>query len=167
MRPLAPNVVDNADRNPLGTPILSGGLGGAVLSKRSNNSIKSGARKLTFMQALQQDVAGSGIDLSNVTVQPFDRSPDRYPGPTIKNPHELVQEIEDSIIDRVIARQNSTPCDGVSLSGGLKFVLFKAIKALIKSAVSGERYIIGISIDPAGDSAGRPAGSPLVSNRPV
>lgn len=161
MRAIAPNVVDEGEKNPLKTPVLSGGLGGKAIVKRPAQRIMSGIRKQTFLQALQQEIAGSGIDLGNIHVQVFKRYPEDYPAPVLKNPHELVQEIEESIIDRVIARQNSTPCNSVNLSGGQRLVLFKAIKKISTAALAGEMYIIGITVDPAGNAAGRPASSPL------
>ena len=166
-RPIPPQVVENPSRGPMPpTPILSGGLGGAVYPNTENvapvPTVNQKAK--TFYQLLQGLLVKTNIDLGGIHISPYeDVSSPGDPGfntnsaPTIKASNTLTLEIADAIVIASRNGDNSTPISG-GLSGSSMRMIRRAIDAIKSAVKANEMRLIGVNSDPAGNADGRPGG---------
>jgi hypothetical protein len=136
-----------------GTPVMSGGLGGAVVSKPSPARVS--ARVLTFLQAVQMEVRKYHIDLNGVEFSPFIRDVTVSEKYYLKTPSEIVYGIEEAMLIAALSGSNSTPI-GIGIGGGARRLLYIAVKRVIRESKLGKIYVVGLNANPAGNQAGRP-----------
>lgn len=153
------NVVDNPSASVMpGEPIMSGGLGGKVTPNSqdvSDASPRAGRRSLSFLHALRREVARQQIDLGGVYFTPFVRDKTKSPRYYLKDPSQIVDELEQAMLVAAVEGRNKTPI-GMGIGGGARRALFMAVKKIIREAKSGKIKVIGINANPAGNQAGRP-----------